>query len=252
MLLKFINSKASFSLVERCGTFWPNAMWVTVNPNPGTKHKTTILKASKNGYRRVNVTLPYGKMRQREQMQYCLDYIRKTYWYSRNTKFFGSWELTESGNVHLHLVMSDPNIKGKSTLQMFQRDTLNSEEALRNMSSKSMTDWMNSICFVNDSIEKRYTYLTKEIDENIEIMPYFATMNCPITTGGTFIDQDLIKMGIDTTLMDTTLNESENDFINRELDDMESCEQDISKIFKIQRTSHTKSKQFKDMKISIG
>ena len=99
--------------------------------------------------------------------------LENCYNYSNDTKIFGTWELNKSGDVHFHFIMTDPHIKGQTTLKMFQRDILNCEMVIRNLSNKKMIDYMNNIVFVNDSIEARYEYMTKDMNENLELMPYY-------------------------------------------------------------------------------
>lgn len=175
MNLETLHSKEAVLLVDRRPELWPHCLFVTISPNPKLKH--TLYK--RNNGKRISVKVPYGKLPQRCQFEYCLRIVRSSYIYSHDTKLFGTWELNKDGNVHLHMILCDTHLQNKSQLQMFQRDVLNSELVFQNL-AKGMIDYMNSIVFVNDSVEKRFDYLIKDIDMNLQIMPYFYH-NCPVS-----------------------------------------------------------------------
>jgi Holliday junction resolvase RusA-like endonuclease len=148
-------------------------LFITISPNPSTKHSITKRK----GKKLVSAMMPYGKLPQKVQHEYCLK-VLKEFIYSPQTQIVGVWELNGSDNVHFHFIMSDPNIKNKTQLAMFRRDILNCEIVFKNL-SKKMIDYMNNIVYVNDSVEARYKYMTKEMEMNLPIMPYYS-FNAPL------------------------------------------------------------------------
>lgn len=178
MNIEFLHDRAAVALVDRRPQEWSNALWVTISPNPKALHECWKVVTSKDGFRqkKVSVKIPYGKLPQQQQYDYCIKVIRTCYNYSDDTKIFGTWELNKQGDVHFHFIMTDPSIRGQTTLKMFQRDILNCETVIKNL-SKGMIDYMNNIVFVNDSIEKRFEYMTKDISENLGLMPYYYCSN---------------------------------------------------------------------------
>lgn len=168
---------AGAALVAPRPDLWPHALWCTISPNPNTKHSVDIVNSKG---KRTKVQLPYGKMRQRDQYEYCKR-VLKEYVYSEETKIFSTWELNKDGNVHFHLVMSDPTIKSTVDLKMFQRDILNCEIVLRNLHNRKMIDYMNNICFVTDSVEDRIRYMLKDKATCIHF-PYLKTKNVILDT----------------------------------------------------------------------
>ena len=124
--------------------------------------------------RRINGNIPYGKLPQRVQYNYCRRLLISSYNYSDDTKIFGTWELNSHGNVHFHFIMSDPYINSNTMLQILRRDVLNCEMVLSNL-SKSMIDYCNNIVFVTDSIDHRVKYMCK--DNNCHTFPYYYTKN---------------------------------------------------------------------------
>lgn len=163
-------TKAGVPLVDPRPESWPYALFVTISPNPNTKH--AIYKTI-NG-KRTTVQIPYGKLPQKVQYDYCMRVVKSAYNISKDTKLFGIWELNKSGNVHFHMILTDPTVKGKTSLAIMQRDVLNSEIVMKNL-SKKMIDYMNNIVVVNDSITERLEYMLKDYEENITIMDYYAT-----------------------------------------------------------------------------
>jgi len=170
MDLQLITEKQAVLLVDRRPESWPHCMFVTISPNPKHKHKT--FRFNNNG-KRTSVQIPYGKLTQFDQYHYCLRVVRSTYLYSSDTKIFGTWELNLQGNVHFHLLISDPQITNDTHLKMFQRDVLNSNLVFSNL-TKGMIDYMNNIVFVNDSVKDRFKYILKDMDVNLQIYPYYA------------------------------------------------------------------------------
>lgn len=174
LILENIISMAEVNLVDLrqlCDT--TRMIFATVSPNPKIKHSCNRINPSTG--KRVALQIPYGKMTQYEQYKYCLDVIRQAYNYSTDTKLFGTWELNKDHNVHFHLLMYDPHIQNDTQLNIFRRDVMNTHICLKNLAK--WTDYMNNIVFVNDSFDKRIEYITKDIEINILIFPYYCTDN---------------------------------------------------------------------------
>lgn len=180
MNIQYFNDKSAVSLVDRRPEKWPFAMWCTISPNPCVMVETKILENGKWKNRKRS----YAMLRKREQYNYCIRALRQ-YYYSTETRIFGVWEFNEKKHVHIHFIMTDPNIRNESFMEDFRSDIYNSELSQNNLSKRAaniknayVTDWMNSICKVNDNIETRIKYMTKDMNLNIDLFPYFF-VNCP-------------------------------------------------------------------------
>jgi len=187
MILKFLHDSEEVSLVDFRREKWPNALWCTISPNPNLIHEVSVfeiknltIKGPSGRGRKKTLKMPYSKMKQKLQYEYCVKFLTNVYNLSNDTKIFGVWELNQSGNVHFHFIMSDPNVKGPAGLQIFRRDVLNSDMAIYNLSGKGKykgIDYCDNICFVTDSIEERLAYMSEDSEENLTIFPYFCTQN---------------------------------------------------------------------------
>jgi len=179
MNLKFLHNPEEIALVDFRREKWEHAMWCTISPNPKVVHEVYLplseIKGPTGRGRKKTYKMPYGKMRQKDQYDYCIKYLANVYNNTLDSKVFGVWELNSNGDVHLHFIMSDPKIIGPTGLDIFRRDVFNCRLTILNLSGK--TDYMNNINFVTDSVEERLEYMSKDMDENFEIFPYFCTMN---------------------------------------------------------------------------
>lgn len=168
MNIQSFSSIEEVALVDLRESLWLKPLFITISPNPRVIIK--VIRLIKDKLKLVPCS--YGCARQIEQYDYCVRVVRSTLNYTRKTKLFATWELNKSGNVHLHILLSDPSVTNETQLSIFRRDVLNSELVQDNMINSSI-DFMNNIVFVNDSIKKRYDYMTKDMHMNISIMPYF-------------------------------------------------------------------------------
>lgn len=158
------------SLVVVRQNFTAFTLFCTISPNPNIK--ITVRKKFGNKVRTFKQ--PYDKLPQRVQYDYCIRVLKTSYNYSKDTKIYGTWELNQKGNLHLHFLFEDPNINSETMLHILRRDVYNSE-LVRNNLSKSKIDYMNSIVRLNDSINDRYKYIHK--DNNAHYLPYYSTCN---------------------------------------------------------------------------
>jgi len=137
MNISLLQSEAEVSLVDLREASWPNALFVTISPNPTKQHFVY-----RQGRR---VKFMYKHMTHDEQYEYCMEIVQKCY-QSIDSKIFGVWELNESKNVHFHLLLSDPSVTNEVTLDFFRRTIFNMDITLYNLGkSKNPRDWMNSI-----------------------------------------------------------------------------------------------------------
>jgi len=174
MNLKYYKTEAEMSLVDLRPEIWPHALFITISPNPSVM--VQIARVNTITGKRMNCKLPYGKLPQRVQYDYCCKVVAQVYNYSSHTKYLVTWELNKQGNVHFHILYSDPLVNNDVALQIFRRDVLNHDVVIRNMcKGKKMIDYMNNIVFVTDSIGERFGYLTKDIKTNITIFPYYSS-----------------------------------------------------------------------------
>jgi len=143
-------------------------MFCTISPNPNTLHPCTMMRKGK----RVNVKIPYGKLKQVIQYEYCTRIIERCYvpFLSEQAQLIGTWELNKTGNVHFHFIILDPLIHNKTQLEIFRRNVLNCEDVVKNMAKgKKMTDYMNNIVFIDKPFKDVVTYCDKEYDMNKDI-----------------------------------------------------------------------------------
>lgn len=191
MNIQFIDRISGPSLVavreffEKATSLKKNIIFATISPNANTKIPIT----RKWNRRKIRAKVPYGKLPQKVQYNYCIRMLKSSYNYSNTTQIFGTWELNKQGNVHLHILMVDDYIQNHTTLQMFRRDVLNSELVIKNL-SKSMIDYCNNIVFVTDSINDRLNYLTKDVTDNNNILPYFYCLPFKLVETGMVKESD--------------------------------------------------------------
>lgn len=167
-------SKAILTLVEDCWILRnkvkaSECMFITVSPNPKTVH---FADRPYGGIgKKLSVKIPYGRMRQEDQYDYCLKIIEKCYleFCSPSVVLIGTVEHNKTGNVHAHFLLYDPKITNKSKLDIFRRDISYCDMVIKNMSKSSKQDHMNNIVFINDSITDRATYMDKDYEMNQDI-----------------------------------------------------------------------------------
>jgi len=160
-------------------------LFCTISPNPKALH--TVYKRL-NG-KKILVKIPYGKLPQRVQFDYCVRVVERCYlpFLSIDATLAGTWELNESGNVHFHFLIHDKLIQNKTHLEIFRRDILNCEEIIKNMSKgKKMIDYMNNIVFITKPINEVIKYMDKDHEYNKDIYSnyYFGALSDNIQTDG--------------------------------------------------------------------
>jgi len=168
--------------------FKKHGMFVTISPNPSTKHK--VSRKSRQ------CTLRYDQLTQIKQYQYCIRVIERCYlpFLSGDTLLVGTTELNKEKNIHMHLMIYDPKLKAsnRSKLSMFQRDIYCCEDTLQNLTKKGLNgqkpvDWMNNIVKFDDTVktyEELLQYMDKDhaenqfIFENIVLEPPSSLFAC--------------------------------------------------------------------------
>jgi len=178
--LKFSNASVA-ALVEQRPILWDHTkrtVFVTISPNAKTQH---ICIKPFNG-KMKEFKMPYGMMQQRLQYAYCIRYLKSCYlsFLDGNVKLVGTWELNKEGNVHLHMLIQADNLQTDIALQIFRRDIYSCTQTILNMGTikKKHTvpiDWMNSIVYTTDSIQKRLDYMDKDHDKTFDNFYYIAT-----------------------------------------------------------------------------
>lgn len=168
--MKMIREIERLPLVENRPILGHSPIFVTISPNPMTKHSITKVN-------RVH-KIPYKMLPQKLQYEYCLRLVHQVYNYSTSTRIYGSAELNESGNIHFHFIFDDPNIRNKVDIAMLQRDVLNCPSVILNLSKgKNPRDYMNNICFINKPINEIYDYIHKDIKETIRHFPIYTNFD---------------------------------------------------------------------------
>jgi len=140
-------------------------IFVTVSPNPKTKH--TIRRKTING-KMITCQLPYGRIAQINQYEYCLHFVNcgLMRYLSGRAAVIGTWELNESGNVHLHILIQDPKIQTKVDLDIFRRQVENHPISMHNKHSSKSPDYMNNIVYLDKPLDEIITYMDKDYVQN--------------------------------------------------------------------------------------
>lgn len=177
MTINFI-SRASAALVDRRPNLWPGAIFVTISPNPNSKHR--VVRNINNKIKIVPLT--YKNLKPKEQFDYCIKIVKQCYCdYADNTKILGTYEFNKAGLVHVHFVMSDPYFltsNGKLSdkkMICLRADVNNNFEVMRNKHNPNSPDMMNNIVYVNDSVQTRYEYFTKDSDDELPGLSFFES-----------------------------------------------------------------------------
>lgn len=128
-------------------------LWCTISPNARAKHKVLG---------KGNLKMPYGKLPQRIQYEYCIKILKNCYIsFYPDCKLFGVPELNKDGNVHLHFLLYDTSFTNEVALQVFRRDVLFCPEVMFNFGCKKQIDYMNNIVFCNKPVEDIIDYMMK-------------------------------------------------------------------------------------------
>lgn len=165
------SSKTASSLVRcrpRLMAAPKNLLFVTISPNP----KTVIGRGPTKKC--------YGGMTIQEQYQYCMRIFQSIYLKFlglETPEYVGTWELNQSGKVHLHFLILSDTIKNDYQLKAMRQDIWGHELTQANLSAKhykdkkTAKDVMNHIVFLTESIHKILEYLDKDHHQKIELMP---------------------------------------------------------------------------------
>lgn len=176
-MLRVNRSLEAFDILvgERRDLWEGYTLFCTISPNPKTKHECLIKKVNKNGrVFRARVKMPYGKIPQRVQYEYCLKIIERDYLeFLVNPRLFGVAELNKDGNVHVHFLLKADNLKNDTQLQVFRRDVSLCVEVLRN-APKQGIDYMNNIVRLTKSKKEIIDYCMKCNKDNIELFNNFT------------------------------------------------------------------------------
>jgi hypothetical protein len=176
MLIIITSEKAVSSLVEdrpgiqKCTTA---KLFCTISPNPKVLHAVT----RKINGRNATLKIPYGKLPQRVQYDYCMRIITRCYmpFLSENAELIGTWELNKTGNVHFHFIIYDPLINNNTHLEVYRRDILNCEDIIKNMAKgKKMIDYMNNIVYIDKPLKEVLTYMDKDYPINKDVFKNYT------------------------------------------------------------------------------
>lgn len=149
-------------------------LFITINPNPRTLIKVSRLFTEAN-HRHV-ISIAYGRATQKEQYDYCLKIFMKNFIeFCADPTAVGTWELTQAGNVHLHILLKDRRISNDMQLELFRRDVANCEEVMRHM-GKDGRDWMNNIVKLTKTSKEIIQYMDKYF-HNALLVQYRGLLN---------------------------------------------------------------------------
>ncbi len=173
LILERINEVLNFPLVGSLKKMKGKPIFVTISPNPRTKHTMKRTHLGKT----YNDKVAYGTLPQHKQFDYCMKVIKEVYNYSEDTYICGTWELNKDGNVHVHFILIDPHINTDVDLMIFQRDVFNTPSAQFNLAKKGgrqkPVDWMNNIVFITKPLQEVIDYMLKDADKCIKVFPYY-------------------------------------------------------------------------------
>lgn len=157
----------------------PRYLFCTINPNPKLLH--TVMR-----HRRKR-KMKYESLPLRLQYCYCLRIIKQCYYpyLSAGAAIVGCAEKTESGNIHLHFLIYDPDIDDDYKLAQIRK--LISLEPLVHVNKKNChdRDWMNSIVILTRSLDEILTYMNKDYPKNVKVRCfnfYLLPHECEIRT----------------------------------------------------------------------
>lgn len=137
-----------------------NTYFVTISPNPSTKHKVKI----KGRMQKIR----YDRLPQRIQLEYCLRHVQKNYLqFCKDPILVGTVEHNEAGNVHLHFLINSKSFRSPTFLDVYRRDILFTETSAENLPTKGKKhDFMNNIVQLHD-LDETLEYLDKKYTDNI-------------------------------------------------------------------------------------
>lgn len=168
-ILEFFKDKlAGVPLVDPRQFMMARTVFVTISPNPKVKHPVIRTIKTPGGKRKeVTMMLPYEKLPQKVQYDYCIRRLRKDYIeFLPDCSVLGTWELNKQGNVHIHFLLSHDNFNNPKYIHVFRRDVLNCLEVMRNISKKADKDYMNNIVMLDRPAKDVMEYMDKEYYEN--------------------------------------------------------------------------------------
>lgn len=177
MTIKFL-SRAESLLVDLRPNLWPGAIFCTISPNANTKHR--VVRTINNKVKIV--LLAYKCLKPKEQYDYCIKMVKQCYVdYGDNTKILGTYEFNKSGLIHVHFIMSDTyfmqsnGTPSPKKLVVLRADVSNNGEVMRNKHRDNSPDMMNNIVYVNDSVKDRFNYFSKDSDDEVDGLTFFAS-----------------------------------------------------------------------------
>jgi len=135
-----------------------------VSPNPNAK--VNVMRVNPNTNKLTKVTMKYGMIKQKEQYDYCINFMRTAYLNGEGDLLLGVPEMNKAGNIHLHFLLLSPLVKNQTTLNIFRRDVMNNNISMENMVKGK--DWMNNIVKLDKSDILEYMIKAHE-----EISPIF-------------------------------------------------------------------------------
>lgn len=154
-------------------------IFATISPNPATAIK--VRRLNKNTDRMNTLLMRYDLIKSQEQFTYCIDIFKKCYleFLTEKCQYVGTFEFNKSGNIHLHILFSDDNIKNSAQLHVFRRDVGNCQEVINNKKRINNRDMMNNIVPLTKDLDDICDYLIKDWDENkdLENMYNFTNNN---------------------------------------------------------------------------
>lgn len=162
------SSERTSALVGSTPPFDGNSIFVTISPNPHTKHE---VKKS-NGKKLVQVSIPYKNLSVKSQYVYCMHIVNTVYMplLEEGDSLVGTWEFNSNSDIHFHMLIHSPSLhklkNNNFNLICFRKSVSEHPSVLRNMKKGgNMTDYMNNIVYLNKPYQELLSYFDKDYDE---------------------------------------------------------------------------------------
>lgn len=162
LIKSFSHPTAGALLVDPRPLLMAQTIFVTISPNPNTKHDVIKKCKMPNGkYKDITVKMKYGTLPQKVQYDYCMKILRTCYIsFLPDCKIVGTWELNQQKNVHFHFVLDHPRFRNPKYIDIFRRDIFNCQEIMKNTGMNR--DYMNNIVMLNKTFPEICKYMDKD------------------------------------------------------------------------------------------
>lgn len=159
------NKEAVITLVElrqKLKTIYSDkekALWITISPNPKTRHKVQRLTKT---YNMIYQTMTHG-----EQYNYLQSYMCNVYvpLMEHTDWIYIIYEYNADNNIHCHMMMYSKSIQDSYDIKALQKTIYVNPMTIINLKKGSNKDWMNNIVYLDESkVDEQVEYIQKDKD----------------------------------------------------------------------------------------